>query len=178
MKKLVTLLFAVASVTSLQAQTTIEWMVLSVIAGPGHDQVRSVAVGSEFAVFAATSDGGLKTGDDIVYGVCNPKTGAVSRTRYAGPGSDRAVAVFLDEDGNGIVVGNSQGNGTGIDVVIIKFDKSGNPIWESRFDSPAHEDDVANDVVMDPKGNILIGGFKHDTESNNDWFVAKYSPSG
>ena len=76
------------------------------------------------------------------------------------------------------------------DVYFLKLDTNGNFVFAHRMGSPTSGDYV-NDMVIDPAGNIYVGGvvtgpgaaatygpFSFTPASTQDGFVAKISPSG
>lgn len=80
--------------------------------------------------------------------------------RYNGPkqGWDRANGLALDALGNVYVVGQSDGVDSASDFVIICYDAAGEISWVSRHSSAYKKDDSADDVVVDPQGNIIVVG--------------------
>src|SRR5262249_35837162 len=80
--------------------------------------------------------------------------------RYNGPanGYDQANAVALDGRGNVVVTGYSD-NGTNYDYYTAKYAAvDGALLWEKRYNGPANRDDLANAVVIDGSGNVVVAG--------------------
>jgi hypothetical protein len=77
---------------------------------------------------------------------------------------------------------------TNLDVVVAKFDASGNHQWSKRFGDTAHQ--YTNAVAIDSGGNTLVSGAVYGaidfggpagslvSAGANDVFVAKLSPDG
>ncbi len=102
-------------------------------------------------------------------------------------GEDVAQSVALDDSGNLYVVGWTAGdlgentNSGNLDAFVAKYDTSGNRQWVRTLGTS--DDDRARSVVLDGSGNILVGGgtkgaLGDDAGTDEDWFLAKYDPSG
>ncbi|HKR04109.1 MAG TPA: SBBP repeat-containing protein [Bacteroidia bacterium] len=122
-------------------------------------------------------------------------------------GSDNEVGYNVATDGNGnvIVAGsfysptitfwsttltNTDSTGNTPDIFLVKFNASGNVIWEMSFGGS--DDEFCNSVATDDSGNVLVTGyFKSPTITfgtttlindsagySSDIFIAKYDASG
>jgi len=108
-------------------------------------------------------------------------------------GHDEATAIAVDAGGNVYVTGFSD-NGSNNDIVTIKYDPDGNPVWSDegagkirRYDDGYN--DEAADIAVDAGGNVYVTGrsqgsgtgyhcitIKYDTNGNQLW-IAKYNES-
>src|SRR5436309_2152289 len=70
-------------------------------------------------------------------------------------GTNQAVAIALDPDGNIIVAGSSRTNNN-FDYVTIKYASNGTQLWASRYASPGAGDDRVRGMLMDKEGNIYL----------------------
>ncbi len=102
---------------------------------------------------------------------------------YNGPvnGTDRAskTVTDADADGNVYVTGSSAGS-RGTDYLTIKYDPSGNTMWEARYAGPGY-DDHARDIAVDKSGNVYVTGYSRSTgRCSSGWGMAtvKYDASG
>src|SRR5262245_23992691 len=74
--------------------------------------------------------------------------------RYNGPGvsDDAARKLVVDAAGNVIMVGFSDADFTGADMLVIKYSGAGVGLWTNRYNGPGNGDDVANAVALDGSG--------------------------
>jgi hypothetical protein len=104
--------------------------------------------------------------------------------RYDGPGhgNDFANAVAVDSAGNAIVTGQSQNGNGDYDFYTAKYASGdGTLLWERRYDSLYHLDDVATAVAVDSAGNVAVTGYSADAgpagslDLSTEFYTAKYS---
>jgi hypothetical protein len=97
-------------------------------------------------------------------------------------GDDEATAIVTDHQGNAVyVTGYSTGKTTGKDYATLKYNGSGNQIWETRYDGPSHEGDIANAICLIPElGYISLTGesIRGQPTKHSDILSALYDPSG
>lgn len=95
-------------------------------------------------------------------------------------GDDEAIAAVVDGSGNVFVVGSSDGGNSNLDILLLKYDASGNRLFDTTWNSPAYFDDIPVAMTMDPSGDLIIGGNSEpDTISGSNHYVTlKYSPAG
>ena len=98
-------------------------------------------------------------------------------SQYQGPvqGLHQGNAVALDNIGNVYLAGQSPGNGTGNDIVAIKYDSNGNQLWVQRYDGPAHGDDIATGIVVDNQANVYVTGYSATTNGGTEFVTIKYA---
>ena len=99
---------------------------------------------------------------------------------YMGPtdGWDTARSLAVDAVGNVYVTGSSLGDGTGWDVVTIKYDAGGNELWTARYDGPASGDDDPGSLAVDELGNVYVTGSSEGIGTNSDYATIKYDTDG
>ncbi len=89
---------------------------------------------------------------------------------------DIGMGVAVDSNNNVIVTGyvmNVHGNN---DFYTIKYDSTGNKIWDVTYDSG--RDDRAMDVAIDSLDNIVVAGWSYNTSNNDDYYTIKYDSTG
>jgi uncharacterized delta-60 repeat protein len=97
--------------------------------------------------------------------------------RYSSPafGFDEATDIVFGNTGNIYVTGYSYEPGTNNDYTTLKYDVSGNLVWETSFDGPASLSDQALRMKLDPIENIFVTGKSHGGASTNlDYSTIKY----
>jgi len=101
-------------------------------------------------------------------------------SRYDGPigGHDWGRALAVDEWGNIYVTGESEDENTDRDVVTIKYNQEGDSIWVRRFNGPTNGYDWAAFLALDESGNVYVAGGSEGKETDFDYLILKYNPSG
>ena len=106
----------------------------------------------------------------------------VWKRRYSGPirWGDYARNIILDNKGFLYVVGASshEYNYFNYDYATVKYDTSGNQIWNSRYNGSADSTDIVNSVGLDQAGNVFVTGYTMETSIDFDITTIKYDSSG
>ena len=104
---------------------------------------------------------------------------------YNGPGKmDNCRYLAVDKSGNVYASGMSEGNGTSLDFLTIKYNTDGVRQWVQRYDGETHEDDYISDMKIDDFGNVFVTGMgqgeeKYDTDDQGRSFITiKYDSTG
>jgi WD40 repeat protein len=89
-------------------------------------------------------------------------------SRYSGPGSgtDYATSVAVSPDGATVfVTGHSPGGASGTDYATVAYDAAtGAQRWASRYNGPAHGDDLAYSLDVSPGGaTVFVTGLSKGT---------------
>jgi hypothetical protein len=147
----------------------------------GSDQAVAVAVDGEGNVVAAGSTFNTGTGFDFTVIKFDGSSGAVlwnQAINGTADGSDQAVAVAVDGEGNVVAAGSTANTGTGADFTVIKFDgSSGAVLWSQAIDGTANDDDRADAVAVDGEGNVVAAGVTINTGTGLDFTVVKFDGS-
>jgi len=93
-------------------------------------------------------------------------------------GDDIPVALSLDNDGNVIVTGSSEGAGTESDYVTIKYNSVGEEQCLSRYNTSGFSSDRANDIAVDGSENVYVTGGSWSSISGVDYVTIKYNAAG
>jgi hypothetical protein len=104
--------------------------------------------------------------------------------RYDGPISsgDLSFAITTDSNGYIYITGRSEGDGTGMDFVTIKYDPNGTQLWAARYNGPADWTDWPFEIAVDSQGNVYVTGYSCDQGPygiiDPDYATIKYDPEG
>jgi uncharacterized delta-60 repeat protein len=97
-----------------------------------------------------------------------------------GSSADRSLAVAVAPDGK-IVSAGWADNGSGQDLAVVRMSSSGSldPTFSGdgkQVTFIAPNADQANDVLVQPDGKVVVGGFS--TTANSDQLVVRYTATG
>ncbi|MEO7330689.1 MAG: DUF4215 domain-containing protein [Minicystis sp.] len=94
-------------------------------------------------------------------------------------GLDVGFAIDVDAQGNPVVVGAETVTGQGLNMWICKFSSAqGNPLWTQGYDGPAHKNDIAEGVIIDAVGNVIVAGFDSQADLSTNVRIRKYTAAG
>lgn len=100
---------------------------------------------------------------------------------YQASGTDNmaeSADIAVDSAGNSYVAGSSY-NSLNYDIVTIKYDDTGTPVWTggaSVYDGGSGDQAVA--IALGPSGNVYVIGRSHNASDNDDYVVLKYDTAG
>lgn len=156
-----------------ECPTTIIW---ERIYDSGHDDIGwDVAVDSEGSVYVT---GSVNNGSDLDWHIIKyDSNGNIlwAKTWDSGNGDDESLSIEADQTGN-VYVGGWFNNGLDLDIRLVKYDTSGNLIWQRTYDSGG--DDWGYTVAVDNTGNVFLAGRQgYGTVTDCIYFV-KYGPAG
>jgi hypothetical protein len=154
------------------------------------DSAQAIAVGSNGNVFVTgSSDNGyFFVGNvfvtDLAYAtIAYSNSGLPLWTnRYDGPphNSDSATAIAVDSVGNVFVTGHSTVDSLPTpaieDWATVAYSKTGEPLWENRYNSPDNLYSRANAIAVDQAGNVFVAGFAGHADGYY-YTTIKYSSS-
>lgn len=90
------------------------------------------------------------------------------------PSTDVLTDMTLDGSGNVYVTGTSDG-----DFLTVKYDQSGDEIWNARYDDPTQWVDTAAALDVDAQGNVyVVGTAAMPWPPWESFCLVKYDPSG
>lgn len=98
---------------------------------------------------------------------------------FNGPSNrdDEAFSVCLGDSGMIYVAGGSATSGTNTDCVTLKYDSSGNLIW-NRYFLGENNIEFLNTVRVDDAGNVYVTGSSYNGSFGNDPTTIKYNSNG
>jgi hypothetical protein len=140
----------------------------------------AVAVDGSNDVIVTGSSTGSGGGSDYLTIKYSSAGASLWTNRYDGPGSgnDLVKVVGVDGSNNVIVVGTSNGGGSGSDYGTIKYSSAGVPLWTNRYNGPGNSYDEVRAVAMDDSNNVIVTGWSLGTEGTGDYATIKYSSGG
>ncbi len=153
-----------------------------------HDGGNALVVDDSGNVYVTGYSDGDGAGEDIItikY-LLNGDIAAGWPQRYegtfGGASEDRnqAKALVVDDLGNVYVTGYSYGDGTGYDMVTIKYLSNGNTAagWPKSYHN--FGDDKSMALAVDDSGNVYVTGRSESTggATADDYLTIKYDPNG
>jgi len=92
---------------------------------------------------------------------------------------DWVYDLAMGPDGSVYICGSTQDRTHGSLAVLAKYDSLGTMRWEATLHGPGvGSANVFNDVEVDRRGDVLVAGAYTTTNTDVDFLVAKYPPSG
>jgi len=101
----------------------------------------------------------------------------VWRTEYSAVGSETPRSLEIDSSGSIYVAGLSN-LGMYWDYITIKYDSSGNELWNRRYNGSGNYMDQLNDMKIDKLGNVYVTGNGTQTGTGYDYTTIKYNTNG
>lgn len=95
-------------------------------------------------------------------------------------GEDEANAIAIDASGNVYVTGYTRGDGTGDDIVTIKYNSIGVQQWIKITSTQYLQDDQGRDIAVDANGNVFVTGVMGIDANglNTDYITFKLNSAG
>ncbi|MEN9582479.1 MAG: hypothetical protein RL641_433 [Candidatus Parcubacteria bacterium] len=146
--------------------------------GVGSDKALAITKDNSGNIFLTgyTEDGSNKNIQTVKI---NPTIGLEWIKIFDGDGlEDVAQTMGIDVNGNIIVSGYTKKTNGGYDFITIKYDPSGNELWQRRYSAPDESKPAkAKKLTLDQLGNIFITG-KLFNNGDNNYVTIKYNPDG
>jgi len=99
---------------------------------------------------------------------------------FNGPvnGNDEALTHVTDNSGNVYSSGKILGSGSGFDIYTVKYNPSGNILWERIYNGPGNGNDIAYSIALDNTGNVFVAGESIGVGTDKDFVLIKYNDLG
>lgn len=96
---------------------------------------------------------------------------------WGGDDSDEGFAVYVDDYENIYITGGTRSYSAGIfDVVVVKYDKYGNQLWNNTWGGG--DNDKGFGIVVDSNNNSFITGFTQSWLTYDEIILLKYNNTG
>jgi uncharacterized delta-60 repeat protein len=102
----------------------------------------------------------------------------VARFTGQGSGVDEPTSIALDPNNNVIVTGYSYSDNSSFDFATLKYDTTGNLLWQAIYRGPAKGIDIPKALAIDRQGNAYVTGITLGSGSSNDIATIKYDSHG
>jgi uncharacterized delta-60 repeat protein len=157
---------------------TLQWQ--RTLSGSDTEDSRAIAVDNSGNVYIAGFTASQGAGGPFDAFVAKYDTsGTIQWQRVlGGSGNDFAIGIAVDSSGNAYITGyeSSEGQG-GADVLIAKYDTSGNIQWQRILGGGGG--DLGLGIAVDSSGNAYVAGVTSSTGAgSNDALITKYNTSG
>lgn len=97
---------------------------------------------------------------------------------YSTPKMETAVDVMTDDSCNAYVCGNIKVSTRSADIIVLKFDSTGNQKWSFVYDGPQHTVDICTDFAFDDSSNIFITGTANHSNDKSDVPIIRINKNG
>jgi hypothetical protein len=91
---------------------------------------------------------------------------------------DAIVDMVVDSSGNVYLTGRSEAQATGMDILTLAYDVSGNLLWERRFDGPGSGEDFGRALALDRSGRLIVTGLATVAGSGSAYATICYDLAG
>ncbi len=148
----------------------------------GHNAIpRGFALDPTDHIYVAGEVKRSGTGWDTYVVKLNPEGRRVWDAYYDGgfQAGEMVAAVEVDSEGNVYVAGNSWRDGTGRDLLVVKFDPIGRLGWSTWYNEPGQVWDNGGTIVLDDSANSYVVGVSHSPARGNCYILAvKFDRNG
>lgn len=152
--------------------------------GNNEDYVTSIDIDNAGNVYSTGNSIGAGSGQDIVLIKYNSSGTEQWLKRYNGTGNGGDAVVCVKVDGaDNIIIGGytDMGPGQGLNFLTLKYNASGNVIWERQYNGSSNSTDLATAMTVDASNNIYLTGLATQTYGmrvDSNYGTIKYDPSG
>lgn len=169
-------------VSKFDVNGTLLWRISYNAIGNGADEVAGMAIDNAGNIHVTGLAKGDSTSSDYLTLKLDPQGTVLWAKLYDSPYHlyDQAVAINVDATGNVIVTGQGDRDISPVsndDIFTVKYDASGNKLWEAGFNGFGNATDRPVRVVTDANNDIYICG-RSDNGVDDDMILIKYSAAG
>lgn len=156
--------------------------------GSGQDEINALVLdNAENCYFTGFSETSLGADTNMV----SIKVDASGNEQWvktisgAGNGTDLGIDIAIDNNQEVVALGTSDSDANGSnfnnDLVVVKYDPSGNVVWNVNYDDNFNSDEKASNIGVDNQNNIFVTGQSNHTGNpalNYDYVTIKYLTDG
>lgn len=148
----------------------------------GNDSATCIRISSDTSVYISGKSYG--TGNNDIATVKYSSTGTQSwfkRVNGSANGEDLGKFIVFDQSiasPNIFVISQSEGSGTGSDIMIIRYTTAGVETWKKTFNAAGSGDDIPNSAYWRSDNEIYITGKAVYGGSVSDMVLLKYDLNG
>jgi hypothetical protein len=148
--------------------------------GNADDMALSVILGDDGNIYAAGQSRGNGTGLDFTVISLAPDGNERWVYIYNGPGNtdDTAKQILYGSDGNIYACGQSIGETSSNDFIVISLTQSGTERWVYRYNGTGNGPDEATSIDYGLDGNIYVAGYCFGVSSYQDFIVISLDTAG
>ena len=147
--------------------------------GPGNDIARGIAVDTEDNVYITGSTDSFAGGISQVFLLKYSPSGELQFSQTWGSKENSfGNGVATDTLGNVFVVGTTSSLGGGTSVLLLKYDSSGNLLFQTAWGGPQS---YGTAIAVDPSGDVYVTGYTYSlglTPGVSSVIILKFDPYG
>jgi hypothetical protein len=145
--------------------------------GPSSDHIHSLVATDDGGVVVAGSYGTTTFDLDLWLMKLDANGNMLWSRIYPGPGTDRIEKVILSSDGGFLCTGTSGNAGTGMDLMVMRTDASGLPLWRRNIGGTSSEE--GRGICEGPDGSAYAFGWTRSFGAGmKDAFLCKVGLTG
>lgn len=112
----------------------------------------------------------------VIYSQVN--TQWITRFNSASNGNESPTCMINDREGNMYVAGFSINPSSDHDYIILKYNSSGEEVWEKLYNGSGNKADQVNAIAVDASGNVYVTGSATNENDMLDIVTIKYDQKG
>lgn len=162
------------------ASGILKWMVTYNGVGNSTDKPAKIKLDKSGNIFVCGFSTGKESGADFLVLKFNSNGEQVWVKNYNGKTNkdDQANDLIVDGEGNIIVTGFTENEGTGIDYLTVKLNNDGDLLWTKSYNGTANSTDQSAAITIDKDGYVYIAGTSAGYDTHNDYCTIKYGTAG
>lgn len=148
--------------------------------GSEHERGRDICIDSSDNIYITGETESFGAGDDDIFLLKYNKQGIKQwNVTWGSERFDNGRGIAVDSQDNIFITGVYMTEQENLDVVILKFDNSGNLLWNRTWGNTQIDWEWGLDIQVDSNNNLYVCGYTYK-EGVNDWDICilKYNNNG